>query len=221
MSDNIEEDETYIYTQLEIQARIQARETILKQEETRLQEASSGKRRRANYSKCSICLDRIFNKHKKWLPCAHFFHEMCIEQWIGTNLTCPECRIPIFIQDEDQLNAYATFLEKKREDSDLIRRNIPTNDYNISLMFIRDPYLFNISVIDDADAYDKFHSIISTEDPDFTEETYAHLFEDEDSEEIDSEFAYELQIREEEQQEAEARERHELEMRYLPDYFLD
>lgn len=164
--------EHYEPTQLEIQARKHAREQFSLQEEEHIK-----KKRTVNYSKCTICLDRIFTKFKNWLPCAHFFHDQCISEWLKDNITCPECRIPVFIQDDEQLLLYNNFLIKKRNDIELIRQNIFTNDYNLALMFIRDPRLFNVDVIEDDETYEKFQALIETDIPEFTDETYAYLFD--------------------------------------------
>jgi RNA polymerase-binding transcription factor DksA len=195
--------EHYEPTQLEIQARKHAREQFS------LQEEHIKKKRTVNYSKCTICLDRIFTKFKNWLPCAHFFHDQCISEWLKDNITCPECRIPVFIQDDEQLLLYNNFLIKKRNDTELIRQNIFTNDYNLALMFIRDPNLFNVNVIEDDETYEKFQTLIETDAPEFTDETYAYLFDvDEAPVEYDSDYEREAQFR------------HGL-IRYIPEHLLD
>ncbi|WP_419241095.1 RING finger domain-containing protein [Cardinium endosymbiont of Nabis limbatus] len=37
---------------------------------------------------CSIC----FEQAPYWLPCGHYFHLNCIEQWLHTAMSCPNCR---------------------------------------------------------------------------------------------------------------------------------
>lgn len=61
-------------------------------------------------NKCSICLDNIC-KETEFLPCCHFFHKICIEAWLDKNITCPECRIPIFIQNTEQLTSYNDYIK--------------------------------------------------------------------------------------------------------------
>ena len=46
--------------------------------------------------KCSGCFKKknVISK----LPCDHFFHEKCIDEWSREKLTCPECRSDIPVQ---------------------------------------------------------------------------------------------------------------------------
>ena len=46
--------------------------------------------------KCSGCFKKknLISK----LPCDHFFHEKCIDEWSREKLTCPECRSDIPVQ---------------------------------------------------------------------------------------------------------------------------
>lgn len=42
---------------------------------------------------CTICLGRMKKSQKlKFLPCAHKFHEKCIEIWLRNSKVCPLCR---------------------------------------------------------------------------------------------------------------------------------
>ena len=45
---------------------------------------------------CIICLED-FKKNDKviYLPCIHFFHEMCIKNWIKEKQFCPVCKLEI------------------------------------------------------------------------------------------------------------------------------
>ena len=44
-------------------------------------------------STCIICLDEFKLKDKlRCLPCKHFFHDICITDWLKRNETCPLCR---------------------------------------------------------------------------------------------------------------------------------
>ena len=45
---------------------------------------------------CSICITAIGTLiPARQLKCKHTFHHHCIEQWINTNPSCPQCRCPI------------------------------------------------------------------------------------------------------------------------------
>ncbi len=42
---------------------------------------------------CAICLcDFEDGEQVKHLPCKHFYHVQCIEQWLGRDITCPLCK---------------------------------------------------------------------------------------------------------------------------------
>lgn len=40
---------------------------------------------------CSICKDEILEPGF-CLPCDHYFHPICVEQWFTSHSTCPNCR---------------------------------------------------------------------------------------------------------------------------------
>lgn len=40
---------------------------------------------------CSICKDEILEPGF-CLPCDHYFHPICVEQWFHSHSTCPICR---------------------------------------------------------------------------------------------------------------------------------
>ena len=45
---------------------------------------------------CSICLEAfIIGKKYITLPCFHFFHEQCIDDWFEKSKSCPICKIEI------------------------------------------------------------------------------------------------------------------------------
>ena len=45
---------------------------------------------------CTICLEDFKNNDKViYLPCIHFFHEMCIKNWIKEHQLCPICKLAI------------------------------------------------------------------------------------------------------------------------------
>ena len=46
-------------------------------------------------SSCSICLESFRRSEEiKHLPCGHFFHSSCINQWLEIDNRCPCCREP-------------------------------------------------------------------------------------------------------------------------------
>lgn len=47
-------------------------------------------------TKCTICLESFGDGDElKTLPCLHIYHQKCIEQWLGTDNSCPVCKTPI------------------------------------------------------------------------------------------------------------------------------
>ena len=43
--------------------------------------------------KCIICLEDFKTNDKViYLPCIHFFHEICIKNWIKRKQSCPICK---------------------------------------------------------------------------------------------------------------------------------
>ena len=47
--------------------------------------------------KCSICLEDLIGTKIIYLPCFHFYHSKCIEQWIKNKNKCPLCKTEIVI----------------------------------------------------------------------------------------------------------------------------
>lgn len=122
--------------------------------------------------KCSICLEIIRNA--TFLPCCHYFHNMCIEEWSNNNnIICPECRIPIFIQDHDQLDEFNSFKITKLTSPNL--ENISLSDNSLALIYIKNPKY--ISQTSEGSSSQKIQNIINTEDPDFIER-YSDIIND-------------------------------------------
>nr|5D0M_C Chain C, RING finger protein 165 [Homo sapiens] len=52
--------------------------------------------------KCTICLSMLEDgEDVRRLPCAHLFHQLCVDQWLAMSKKCPICRVDI----ETQLGA--------------------------------------------------------------------------------------------------------------------
>lgn len=50
---------------------------------------------------CTICMEAFqVEENVKCLPCRHWFHEACVDQWLSVNFTCPLCRLPPTITDD-------------------------------------------------------------------------------------------------------------------------
>lgn len=124
---------------------------------------------------CSICLDSIPESNLHFLPCCHYFHKECIDTWLELKVTCPECRVPIFIQTHYQLHEYKIYLDKEQSRQSLMSRyGIATNDDSVSLMFMRDPNMFHLEAVESTDL-EKFRSIIYYPEPAFRE-LYADVY---------------------------------------------
>jgi hypothetical protein len=129
--------------------------------------------------KCCICLDVIRNA--TFLPCCHHFHNACIEEWSSNNnIICPECRIPMFIQDHDQLDEFNTFKVNKLIMPNL--ENLSLSDNSLALIYIKDPKYMHQPI--DSGSSQKIQNIRSTEDPDFIER-YNDIINDSSDDESD------------------------------------
>ncbi|KAJ1614937.1 HRD1 like membrane associated RING finger containing protein [Cryptosporidium canis] len=71
---------------------------LTKNIETRLQDATLEEIERIDT--CIVCRDTLYIGSKK-IPCGHVFHLDCLKSWFIQQQTCPICRSPITIQDEE------------------------------------------------------------------------------------------------------------------------
>lgn len=55
-------------------------------------------RQAVNNGTCCVCLEEGYSDSDKIvvLPCAHFFHEVCIRAWLAQHSSCPGCRRRIY-----------------------------------------------------------------------------------------------------------------------------
>jgi len=52
-------------------------------------------------AECSICMDEVtVGEEVTELPCHHWFHQQCIDMWLGEHDTCPHCRKGIMDHDK-------------------------------------------------------------------------------------------------------------------------
>jgi len=130
--------------------------------------------------KCSICLDSII-RNATFLPCCHHFHDNCIQKWSNNNnIICPECRIPMFIQDHDHLEDFNSFKINKLATPNL--NNISISDNSLALIYIKDPKHLSKSI--DTSSSQKIQNIRNTEDQDFIER-YQDIIDDSSDDESD------------------------------------
>lgn len=48
-------------------------------------------------STCPICInDMVEGDQARILPCKHFFHKNCVDEWLRVNASCPTCRASIY-----------------------------------------------------------------------------------------------------------------------------
>ena len=79
---------------------------------------------------CLICQEDINFCHEEIsvLNCGHLFHKKCLQQWLDTNSTCPECKYAVTTNDFVQ-NVYPS----KREDSDFMLNKLSEETENVKI----------------------------------------------------------------------------------------
>lgn len=49
-----------------------------------------------NFDNCAICWEKMDTARK--LPCAHLFHNSCLQSWLEQDTSCPTCRLALSVQ---------------------------------------------------------------------------------------------------------------------------
>ena len=47
---------------------------------------------------CCICTEPLHQDLVNIAPCQHQFHQLCINDWLNKNMTCPKCRADVEIK---------------------------------------------------------------------------------------------------------------------------
>ncbi|KAL5366991.1 HRD1 like membrane associated RING finger containing protein [Cryptosporidium parvum] len=97
---------------------------LTKNIETRLQEATLEEIERIDT--CIVCRDTLYIGSKK-IPCGHVFHLDCLKSWFIQQQTCPICRAPITIRDEEPEHS-ATTAEEDNNSPQIPEDQGETND---------------------------------------------------------------------------------------------
>ena len=81
---------------------------------------------------CLICHEQInFSVEEvSVLNCGHLFHQSCIQQWLDTRLTCPECRTQV-VRENFVKKVYPSV----NEDADLVYRGLSDETKSISKVY--------------------------------------------------------------------------------------
>lgn len=54
-----------------------------------------------NSDNCAICWEKMETARK--LPCAHLFHNSCLQSWLEQDTSCPTCRLALSVQSSTRL----------------------------------------------------------------------------------------------------------------------
>lgn len=54
-----------------------------------------------NSDNCAICWEKMDTARK--LPCAHLFHNSCLQSWLEQDTSCPTCRLALSVQSSTRL----------------------------------------------------------------------------------------------------------------------
>ncbi len=52
---------------------------------------------------CVVCLEPVEKNDKYFLPCTHYFHRKCIEEWLRHKHVCPTCKRDIYRTDPNDV----------------------------------------------------------------------------------------------------------------------
>ena len=79
---------------------------------------------------CLICQEDInfCQEESSVVNCGHLFHKKCVQQWLDTNSTCPECKSAVATNDFVR-NIYPS----KREDSDFMLDKLSEETENVKI----------------------------------------------------------------------------------------
>jgi len=55
-----------------------------------------------NSDNCAICWEKMESARK--LPCAHLFHNSCLQSWLEQDTSCPTCRLALSMQANHREN---------------------------------------------------------------------------------------------------------------------
>ena len=68
--------------------------------------------RLTKYNFCSICLENIKYSEGSFLnECEHIFHKNCLNNWLETNTTCPNCRTDISYVPPTKVSPFYDFIQ--------------------------------------------------------------------------------------------------------------
>lgn len=54
-----------------------------------------------NSDNCAICWEKMDTARK--LPCAHLFHNSCLQSWLEQDTSCPTCRLALSVQSSSRM----------------------------------------------------------------------------------------------------------------------